>query len=170
MQKIIPCLWFDNQCEEAMNYYVSVFLGSPNKNNNSRIISIKRYEKGMETPDEPQMDGKVLTGIFELNGQRFMALDGGAVFKFSEAISFFVECENQEEVDYFWEKLSAVPEFEQCGWVKDKYGMSWQIIPKILGELVSDSDSKKANRVINAMLKMKKIDIKTLQAALNKNF
>jgi predicted 3-demethylubiquinone-9 3-methyltransferase (glyoxalase superfamily) len=165
MQKITPSLWFDNQCEEAMNYYVSIFSESPNNNNNSRIISIKRYEEGMDVPGTPQMIGKVLTGIFELNGQRFMALDGGPVFKFNEAISFFIECENQEEVDYFWEKLSAVPEFEQCGWVKDKYGISWQIIPRILGELVSDSNSKKANRIVNAMLKMKKIDIKSLQSA-----
>lgn len=105
------------------------------------------------------MEGKVLTGVFELNGQRFMCLDGGPVFKFNEATSFYVECEDQAEIDYFWEKMSAVPESEQCGWIKDKYGVSWQIIPKNMGELL------KTHKAVNAMLQMKKIDIEALKAA-----
>ncbi len=169
MQKIVPSLWFDNNCEEAVNHYISVFNGSPNKSADSKIISIKRYEKGMNTPGIEQMVGKVLTEIFELNGQRFMALDGGPVFKFNEAISFYVECEDQKEVDYFWEKLSAVPESEICGWLKDKFGLSWQIIPKRMGELFSDPDSEKAHRAMNAMLKMKKIVIADLEKAAEGN-
>src|SRR5512139_1026606 len=116
MQKITPSLWFDKETEEAVNFYISVFNGSPNKSGESRIISITRYEKGMEVPGMPEMTGKIITAIFELNGQRFIALDGGPIFKFNEAVSFFVECEDQEEVDYFWGKLSAIPESEQCGW------------------------------------------------------
>ena len=158
MQKIVPSLWFDKNAEEAMNFYTSIFK-------NSRIIYIKRYPEGpLEGPMEG-MEGKVLTGIFELEGQRFMALDGGPIFKFTEAVSFYVECEDQREVDYFWERLSAFPESEQCGWVKDKYGLSWQIIPKQMGEMLSDKDSEKANRVLQAMLKMKKIDIESLRKA-----
>ncbi len=165
MKKIVPFLWFDRETEEAMNLYISVFNGSPNKSGNSKIISIIRYEKGMEVPGGAEMIGKVLTAVFELNGQRFMALDGGPIFKFNEAVSFYVECEDQKEIDYFWGKLSAVPEFEQCGWLKDKYGLSWQIIPKQLGELLSDSNKKKALAATNAMLKMKKIVIADLQKA-----
>lgn len=312
MQKIIPSLWFDKECEEAMQFYVDIFNGNPNKQQESKIISIKRYEEGMQTPGIEQMIGKVLTGIFELDGFRFMALDGGPIFKFNpsvsfhikckttsevdyfwnkianggevlmpldkypfsewygwcsdkyglswqviytgnlpaerdikqkitpalmfvgnvagqaeeatklyasvfentkvdilaryekgeepdnagtvkyasltlfgqefgamdsarehkftfnEAVSFYVECENQAEVDDYWEKLSAVPESEVCGWLKDKYGVSWQIIPKKLGELLQDPDKEKANRVMNAMLKMKKIDIKALEQAYGK--
>ncbi len=167
MQKIVPCLWFDKNCEEAINMYVDVFNGSPNKSGDSKIISIARYEKGMETPGMPEMEGKVLTAIFELNGQRFMALDGGPVFKFNESTSFYVECEGQTEVDYFFEKLSAVPESEICGWIKDKFGLSWQIIPKRLGELLADPDKEKAHRVMNAMLQMKKIDVQKLEEAYN---
>ena len=165
MNKIVPCLWFDTQCEEAMNYYVDTFNEAPYKKEESRIISITRYEKGMEAPGAEQMEGKVITGIFELAGQRYMALDGGPVFKFTEAISFYVECADQKEVDYFWDKLSAVPEAEQCGWVKDKFGLSWQIIPKQLGELIGTPDPVKSRRVINAMLKMKKIVVADLQKA-----
>jgi predicted 3-demethylubiquinone-9 3-methyltransferase (glyoxalase superfamily) len=154
MQKITPFLWFDNNAEEAMHFYTSVF-------NNSRIVSITRY--GDDAP--PGMKGKVLTGIFELDGQRFMALDGGPQFKFTEAISFYVNCETQEEVDTLWEKLSAYPEAEQCGWLKDKYGLSWQIIPSALGELMNDPDPEKAGRVMQAMLQMKKIDIAKLREA-----
>jgi len=165
MKKIVPFLWFDREAEEAMNFYISVFNRSPNKSGNSKIISINRYEKGMEVPGGAEMTGKVLTGVFELNGQRFMALDGGPIFKFNEAVSFYVECEDQKEVDYFWEKLSAVPESEQCGWLKDKYGLTWQIIPKQLGELLGDSNKKKALAATNAMLKMKKIVIADLQKA-----
>lgn len=165
MNKIIPSLWFDMQCEEAMNYYVDMFNGAPHKKEESRIVSITRYEKGMEAPGAEQMEGKVITGIFELAGQRYMALDGGPVFNFTEAISFFVECEDQQEVDYFWNKLSAVPEAEQCGWCKDKFGLSWQIVPKQLGELMGTPDPAKSMRVVNAMLKMKKIIVADLQKA-----
>ncbi|MBI4418625.1 MAG: VOC family protein [Ignavibacteriales bacterium] len=164
-QKIAPFLWFEKQTEEAMDFYVSVFKGAPNKSGNSGIISIARYERGMEVPGGAEMTGKVITAVFELNGQRFMALDGGPIFKFNEAISFHVECEDQTEVDYFWGKLSASPESEQCGWLKDKFGLSWQIIPKQLGELLRDSNKKKALAATNAMLKMKKIVIADLQKA-----
>jgi predicted 3-demethylubiquinone-9 3-methyltransferase (glyoxalase superfamily) len=165
MQKIVPCLWFDKEAEEAIKYYISIFNSAPGVAKNSMIVSIQRY------PEEPSnipvkgMEGKILTAIFELNGQRFMALDGGPLFKFTEAISLYVECVNQEEVDYFWGKLSAVPESEVCGWLKDKYGISWQIIPKLMGELLSDKDKVKAKRVMDAMLKMKKIIIKDLEKA-----
>ena len=167
MQKIIPSLWFDKETEEAINFYISVFNGSPNKSGESRIISITRYEKGMEIPGGADMTGKILTAIFELNGQRFMALDGGPIFKFNEAVSFYVECEDQGEVDYFWGKLSAVPESEQCGWLKDKFGLSWRIVPRQMGKLLSDPNRKKAMAAINAMLKMKKIVIADLQKAFD---
>ena len=167
MQKIVPSLWFDKETEEAVNFYVSIFNGSPHKSLDSRIISITRYEKGMEVPGAEQMEGKVLTAIFELNGQRFMALDGGPFFKFNEAVSFYVECEDQDEVDYFWKKLSAVPEAEQCGWLKDKFGLSWQIIPKQMGELLGSPMRQKALAATNAMLKMKKIVIADLQRAFD---
>lgn len=160
-------MWFDNNCEEAVKYYVDVFNGSPYKTGESKIISLNRYEKGMDTPGMPEMEGKVITAIFELAGQRFMALDGGPIFKLNESVSFEVECENQEEVDYFWDKLSAVPESEQCGWLKDKFGLSWQIIPKKLGEMLADEDKEKAHRVMNAMLKMHKIVVTDLEAAYN---
>jgi predicted 3-demethylubiquinone-9 3-methyltransferase (glyoxalase superfamily) len=165
MNKIVPSLWFDTQCEEAMNYYVDTFNSAPHKKQESKIVSITRYEKGMQAPGAEQMEGKVITGIFELAGQRFMALDGGPVFNFTEAISLCVECEDQKEVDYFWNRLSAVSEAEQCGWCKDKFGMSWQIVPKQLGELMGDPDPVKSTRVINAMLKMKKIIVADLQKA-----
>ncbi len=165
MNKIVPSLWFDMQCEEAMNYYVDTFNGAPHKKQESKIVSITRYEKGMEAPGAEQMEGKVITGIFELAGQRFMALDGGPTFNFTEAISFYVECADQKEVDYFWNKLSAVSDAEQCGWCKDKFGLSWQIVPKQLGELMGDPDPVKSKRVINAMLKMKKIIVADLQKA-----
>lgn len=165
MQKIVPSLWFDKNCEEAINFYVDVFNGAPGSSKNSKIISINRYEKGMEAPGMPEMEGKVLTAIFELAGQRFMALDGGPYFKFNESVSLYVECENQEEVDYFFGKMSAVPESEICGWIKDKFGLSWQIIPKQLGEMLTDKDKEKAHRVMNAMLQMKKIIISDLEKA-----
>jgi len=166
-QKLIPSLWFDKETEEAVDFYISVFNGSAYKSGDSRIISITRYESGMEVPGADSMVGKVLTAIFELNGQRFMALDGGPVFKFNEAISFYVECEDQAEVDYFWERLSAVPESEQCGWLKDKFGLSWQIIPKQMGQLLTAPNRKKALAATNAMLKMKKIVIADLQKAFD---
>jgi predicted 3-demethylubiquinone-9 3-methyltransferase (glyoxalase superfamily) len=167
IQKIVPSLWFDTETEEAINFYVSIFNGAPHKRRDSRIISIARYEKGMEVPGADQMEGKVITAIFELNGQRFMALDGGPIFKFNEAVSFYVECEDQAEVDYFWKKLSAVPESEQCGWLKDKFGLSWQITPKQLGELLDSPNRKKALAATNAMLQMKKIVIADLQKAFD---
>jgi predicted 3-demethylubiquinone-9 3-methyltransferase (glyoxalase superfamily) len=167
MQKITPSLWFDKETEEAVNFYISTFNGSPHKGRDSRIISITRYEKGMEVPGADEMEGKVLTAIFELNGQRFMALDGGPVFKFNEAVSFYVECEDQDEVDYFWNRLSAVPESEQCGWLKDKFGLSWQIIPKQMGDLLGNPNRNKALAATNAMLQMKKIVIADLQRAFD---
>ncbi len=167
MQKITPSLWFDQETEEAVNFYVALFNGSPHKGADSKIISITRYEEGMQVPGADEMRGKVLTAIFELNGQRFMALDGGPIFKFNEAVSFYVEGEDQAEVDYFWERLSAVPDSEQCGWLKDKFGLSWQIIPKQLGELLGAPNRKKALAATNAMLKMKKIVIADLQRAFD---
>lgn len=158
MQKITPCLWFDMNAEEAMNYYVSVFK-------NSKIIRVDRYPD--ESLDEhfKGMSGKVINGEFELDGVRFTCLDGGPVFKLSEAVSFVVTCKGQEELDYYWEKLSAVPESEQCGWCKDKFGVSWQIIPTRLGELLNDPDKEKANRAMQAMMAMHKLDIAELERA-----
>lgn len=162
MQKITPCLWFEhNNAEEAMQFYTSIFK-------NSKIVSIERYPEGVTEGPMAGMDGKVITGIFELEGQRFMCLDGGpGVWSFSGAISFEVECDTQEELDHYWSKLSAVPEAEQCGWLKDKYGLSWQIVPKRLGELLTDRDRVKANRALQAMLQMKKLDIAALEKAFN---
>ena len=168
MNKIAPFLWFDTQAEEAMNYYVDTFNGSPYKKQGSRIISITRYEKGMEAPGAEQLEGKVITGVFELAGQRFMALDGGPVFTFNESTSFYVECEDQKEVDYFWSRLSAVPESEQCGWCKDKFGLSWQINATVLGTYMTDPDPKKIKAVMDAFMPMKKLDIRALEEAYNK--
>ena len=164
MQKIVPSLWFDKECEEAVNFYIDTFNSAPNKKAESKIVHLQRYPEGGEGP-MAGMEGKVLTVIFELAGQRFMALDGGPLFKFTEATSFYVECADQEEVDYFWQKFSAVPESEQCGWLKDKYGLSWQIIPKVLGELLSDPDPERSGRAMRAMLQMKKLDVQKLQDA-----
>ena len=156
-QKITPHLWFDKEAEEAVKFYTSIFR-------NSQIGATSRYGKeGFEVHGMPE--GTAMTVEFELEGQKFLALNGGPVFKFNEAISFMVHCDSQKEVDYFWKKLSAVPESEQCGWLKDKYGLSWQIIPNALGKLLSDPDPEKAGRVMNAMLKMKKIVIKDLEKA-----
>ncbi|MBI5231798.1 MAG: VOC family protein [Coriobacteriales bacterium] len=165
--RIVPSLWFDVSTEEAVDFYVALFNGAPHKRSDSRLISLQRYEKGMEVPGAEQMEGKVLTAIFELDGQRFMALDGGPIFTFNEAVSFYVECEDQVEVDYFWDRLSAVPEAEQCGWLKDKFGLSWQIVPRQMGELLSSPDRKRALAATNAMLKMKKIVIADLQKAFD---
>jgi predicted 3-demethylubiquinone-9 3-methyltransferase (glyoxalase superfamily) len=167
LQKIVPCLWFDENAEEAIEYYVAAFNGSPHRRSDSRIITLQRYEQGMQVPGAEHMRGKVLTAIFELDGQRFMALDGGPIFRFSEAVSFYIECEDQAEVDHFWGLLSAVPEAEQCGWVKDRFGISWQVVPRQLGELASNPDRTKALAVTNAMLKMKKIVIADLQRAFD---
>lgn len=158
MQPITPCLWFEhNNAEEAMQFYTSIFK-------NSRIVSIMRYPAGGEGP-MAGMDGKVLTGIFEIEGQRFMCLDGGPLWSFTGAISFQVECDSQEELDRYWSSLSAVPEAEQCGWLKDKYGLSWQIVPRRLGELLMDPDAAKSGRVLKAMLNMKKIDLAAIEKA-----
>ena len=153
MQKISPFLWFDSQAEEAANFYVSIFK-------NSRIRKITRYGEAGPGPK-----GSAMTVDFELGGQQFIALNGGPHFKFTEAISFSVACKTQEEVDEFWEKLSQGGEKGQCGWLKDKYGLSWQVNPTVLGELLSDPDPAKSKRVMEAMLKMQKIDIKRLRQA-----
>jgi len=166
-QQIVPSLWFDKETEEAISFYVSVFNGSPHKRRDSKIISITRYEKGMEVPGGEELEGKIITAIFELGGPRFMALDGGPIFKFNEAVSCYVECEDQEEVDYFWNRLSAVPEAEVCGWLKDRFGLSWQIVPKQMGDLLGNADRKKALAATNAMLKMKKLVIADLQKAFD---
>src|SRR2546429_131629 len=154
MQRITPMLWFDNQAEEAANFYVSVFK-------NSKVKQITHYAG----EDIPEKKGQVMTVAFELNGQEFTALNGGPGFKFTQAISFVVNCQNQEEGNVLLEKLSAHPESEQCGWLKDKFGLSWQIVPKQLGEKLGDKDAKKAGSVMQAMLQMKKIDIKKLKQA-----
>src|SRR2546425_9204479 len=157
MQKIAPCLWFDNQAEEAVNFYVSIFK-------NSKIGSIARYEEeAAKASGRPK--GSVMTVVFELDGQEFMALNGGPQFKFTEAISLVVNCETQEEVDHFWEKLSAGGQEVQCGWLKDRFGVSWQIVPTVLGEMLQDKDAEKSRRVMAAMLKMKKIDVEALKKA-----
>lgn len=157
MQKITPFLWFDNQAEEAVTFYTSIF-------NNSKIVSITRYgEEGAEASGRPK--GTVMTIAFQLDGQEFAALNGGPHFKFTEAISFVVNCESQGEVDELWEKLSEGGEKGQCGWLKDKYGVSWQIVPTVLGEMLQDKDPKKSEKVMEALLQMGKIDIKTLEQA-----
>lgn len=167
MQKITPFLWFDHQAEEAMNFYVSIFSGSPAKKAESKIVSIKRYPDGPLEEPMKGMEGKVLTGVFELEGQQFMALDGGPFFKATGAVSFYVECETQEEVDYYWNKLTegGDPKAQQCGWLQDTFGFSWQIIPKALPELLNDPNKEKADRVMKAMLQMKKINIAGLKKA-----
>jgi len=159
MQKITPCLWFDSNAEEAVEFYTSIF-------NKSKIGRISRYtEEGYEIHGKPA--GTVLTIEFELNGQTFTALNGGPVFKFNEAISFQVHCKSQKEVDYYWEKLSTGGDAkaQQCGWLKDKYGVSWQIVPTVLAEMLQDKDPEKSNRVMKALLQMKKLDIKRLKQA-----
>ena len=159
MQKITPFLWFDNQAEEAANFYVSIFK-------NSKIGRISRYsEAGREV--HRKQPGTVLTVEFELEGLSFTALNGGPIFKFNEAISFQVNCETQEQVDYYWDKLSAGgdPKAQQCGWLKDKFGVSWQIVPSILPQLMTDPDPAKSGRVMAAMLQMKKLDIEKLRRA-----
>ena len=159
MHRITPCLWFDSNAEEAAQFYVSIFK-------NSKIGKISRYGKERhEIHGRPE--GSVLTVEFELNGQTFTALNGGPVFTFNEAISFQVHCETQQELDYYWEKLSegGDEQAQQCGWLKDKYGVSWQIVPSVLGEMLQDKNTEKAERVMKALLQMKKLDIKTLQQA-----
>jgi predicted 3-demethylubiquinone-9 3-methyltransferase (glyoxalase superfamily) len=159
IQKITPCLWFDDQAEEAVEFYTAIFR-------NSKIVSVARYgEAGHEVHGKPA--GTVMIVAFELDGQAFTALNGGPMFKFNEAISFQVHCETQEEVDYYWEKLSAGGDetAQQCGWLKDKYGASWQVVPSVLPEMINDPDSEKSPRAMEAMLQMKKIDIDELKRA-----
>jgi predicted 3-demethylubiquinone-9 3-methyltransferase (glyoxalase superfamily) len=153
MQKITPFLWFDGKAEEAMNLYVSLFK-------NSKIVSVTRYGEAGPGPK-----GTVMSATFELDGQQFYALNGGPQFTFSQAISFFVNCETQREVDELWEKLSAGGEKQRCGWLKDKYGLSWQIIPTVLGELLQDKDPEKSQKTMKAMMQMDKIDIQALKDA-----
>jgi predicted 3-demethylubiquinone-9 3-methyltransferase (glyoxalase superfamily) len=159
MQPITPCLWFDDQAEEAARFYTGIFR-------NSKICNISRYgDVGREVHGKPP--GSVMTVEFELNGQKFTALNGGPVFQFNEAVSFQVGCETEEELDYYWEKLSEGGDegAQQCGWLKDRYGVSWQVFPTELIEMLRDKDPAKANRVMQAMLQMKKIDIASLRRA-----
>ena len=153
MQKITTCLWFDNNAEEAVNFYTSIFK-------NSKVLEVSRWGEGGPGPE-----GSVLTMRFQLEGQEFQALNGGPQFKFTEAISLSVDCQSQEEVDELWEKLTEGGSEDQCAWLKDRFGLSWQIVPRALPELLGDPDPEKSKRVMEAMLKMKKIDIKALQEA-----
>jgi predicted 3-demethylubiquinone-9 3-methyltransferase (glyoxalase superfamily) len=153
MQKIKPFLWFDDKAEEAVNFYVSVFK-------NSKVVSMNRYGEAGPGPK-----GTVMSATFQLDGQEFLALNGGPQFTFTPAISFFVNCETQQEVDELWKKLSAGGKEERCGWLKDKYGLSWQIIPSALGKMLQDKDREKASRVMKAMLQMSKIEIEGLKRA-----
>jgi predicted 3-demethylubiquinone-9 3-methyltransferase (glyoxalase superfamily) len=153
MQKIIPFLWFDDKAEDAMNFYTSIFK-------NSKTGNIVRYGDAGPGPK-----GSVMSATFQLQGQEFYALNGGPVFKFTPAISFFVNCETQAEVDDLWAKLSEGGQVQQCGWLTDKFGLSWQIIPVVLGQMLQDKDPKKSTRVMQAMLKMVKLDISLLQKA-----
>ena len=158
-QRIVPCLWFDDQAEEAAGFYTGVF-------GNSRIVQVSRYgEAGREVHGRPA--GSVMVVAFELDGQAFTALNGGPVFKFTEAISLQVDCETQAEIDHYWGKLSEGGDetAQQCGWLKDKYGVSWQIVPRILIEMLGDPDARKSERAMEAMLQMKKIDIAALKRA-----
>ena len=162
MQKISSCLWFDKQAEEAVKFYTSIFK-------NSKIGRTLRYGKeGFEVHGMPE--GTVLTIEFWLEGQEFVALNGGPHFKFNEAVSFIVNCATQEEIDYYWEKLSegGDPKSQQCGWLKDKFGLSWQVSPTVLAEMLADPDPKKSGSVMKVMLQMKKIDIAPLEEAFNK--
>ena len=153
MQKITPFLWFDGNAEEAMNFYTSIFK-------NAKVGNVSRYGEAGPGPA-----GSVLTASFELEGLQFTALNGGPHFKFNEAISFHVACESQQEVDYFWDKLGAGGQVQQCGWLKDKFGVSWQIVPTALPRLLDNPDRARANRVMQAMLQMKKLDIAALEQA-----
>ena len=156
-QKISPCLWFDTQAEDAAKFYTSLFK-------NSAIKQISRYGKaGQEVHGKEP--GSVMVVAFEIEGLTFTALNGGPEFKFTEAISLYVNCKSQEEVDYFWDKLSEGGEKSRCGWLKDKFGLSWQIVPEVLGELMSDEDDEKSDRVMQAMLQMTKLDIAGLKKA-----
>lgn len=152
-QKITPFLWFDKQAEEAANFYVSIFKGS-------KILNTSHYSEGAPLPA-----GTVMTVDFELQGQRFVGLNGGPVFNFTPAVSFSINCKDSDEVDYFWSRLTEGGEEGQCGWLVDKFGVSWQVVPSELGELMSNPDPVKATKVVQAMMKMKKIDVKVLKEA-----
>jgi predicted 3-demethylubiquinone-9 3-methyltransferase (glyoxalase superfamily) len=153
MKRITPFLWFDNNAEEAMQFYTTIFK-------NSKVGRVSRYGDAGPGPK-----GAVMTAAFELDGQEFIALNGGPQFTFTEATSFVVHCTSQEEVDYYWQRLTAGGQESHCGWLKDQFGLSWQVVPTILGQLLQDNDREKAGRVMNAMLQMSKIDIPTLQRA-----
>lgn len=153
MQNITPFLWFDGHAEEAMNFYVSVFK-------DAKVLSMNRYGKGAHLPE-----GTVLTASFTLNGLKFVALNGGPMYRFSPATSFVIDCENQAEVDHYWEKLGAGGKYNRCAWLDDKFGVTWQVVPRQLGQFLSDPDPVKAGRVMQAMMQMSKIDIATLQRA-----
>jgi predicted 3-demethylubiquinone-9 3-methyltransferase (glyoxalase superfamily) len=159
IQRITPCLWFDHQAEQAAKFYMGIFK-------NSKIVKVSHYgEAGREVHGKPP--GTVMTVAFELDGQTFTALNGGPIFKFNEAVSFQINCETQEEVDHYWDKLSAGGDekAQQCGWLKDQYGLSWQVVPRVLIEMLTDPDSAKSQRTMQAMLTMKKIDIGKLKRA-----
>lgn len=153
MQKITPFLWFDNNAEEAANFYVSIFK-------NAKVLRVARYGDAGPGPK-----GTVMTAEFEIEGQKFLALNGGPTFKFNEATSFVVNCQTQEEVDYFWERLSQGGEKSRCGWLKDKFGLSWQVTPTIMGDFMSDKDPEKSKRVMEAMMQMDKLEIEPLKRA-----
>jgi len=153
IQKITPCLWFDDQAEEAAKHYVSIF-------GNSRILRLSRYDKGRHKPE-----GTVLVVVFELAGQEFTALNGGPEFKFSEAVSMSIGCETQAEIDYFWDKLSDGGEKGQCGWLKDKFGLSWQVVPSALGDMLQAGPDGRSSRVLSAVMGMRKLDLNALQRA-----
>lgn len=158
-QRISPCLWFDDEAEEAVNFYTSIF-------DNSKIEAISRYgEEGAQASGRPT--GTVMTVAFQLDGQAFLALNGGPHFKFNEAVSFIVNCESQEKIDYYWNRLSSGGDekAQQCGWLKDRYGVSWQIVPTVLSRLMGGSDGEKSRRVMKALLEMKKLDVAALQRA-----
>ena len=157
MKKITPCLWFDGNAEEAMNFYISIFK-------NFKVGEVMRYGDAGPGPK-----GSVLTVAFELEGQEFIALNGGPMYQFSPAVSFFVNCDTQEEIDEFWEKLSEDGQTQQCGWLTDKYGVTWQIVPRVLGAMLQDENAAKSKRVMQAMLKMTKLDIDLLQQAYGKS-
>lgn len=157
MKSIMPCLWFDKEAEEAVNFYISVFK-------NSKILDIARFTESMAAASG-QPSGTVMTVAFQLKGQDFLALNGGPHFSFTPAVSFVVRCDSQDEIDYYWDKLSEGGEIEQCGWLRDKYGLSWQIVPSNIGEMIDDSDSSRTDKVMKALLGMKKIDMNALQKA-----
>ena len=153
MKKITPCLWFDNQLEEAISFYSSIFP-------DSEVLTVSRYPKGT-----PGLAGKVLTAAFRFAGQEFIALNGGPMFKFTEAVSLSIDCKDEEEIDYYWNRLIEGGEESMCGWLKDKFGLSWQVVPGNLGTLIYHTDPEKAQRAMQALLKMRKIDIKALKQA-----